>query len=944
MELYTLNRNFQKQSLIDGFHSIIWTERYYGDNEVELIVPATASMIEKIPLGIFLSVDGSDEIMILENRSFEEPNKIKFTGIGILPWLNNRFVRTSPNHEDRYWYISGSSIGETLWLIVFNMCVDGSPYLSGEIDIGIQNPEQFIVPGLGLGSFDVFGDPISVGVPYGPVYNALRELATPYEIGIKITLDDVSEDSYTLGFRSYMGLDRTTLQSENSIVRFSPQIESFTDIKELQSIADLKTLAYAFAPENPDGLATFPGLNRLAGELTGFDLRALQIFAEDITTDMIEGDPVNLVNILNSRARDGLTDNRFVNAIDGEIVPNNQYKYGRDYGLGDIVEVQGKLGTVQTARVTEHIRSKDATGEKSYPTVTMLGEEILGPQPPNDNWENSQLMSLECPQVGNDIPEPLHVRYIDFDDGNDLNDGLTEENAWKTVHGNGHNSWSFSDPTEDLTYYFHNGQIGPGYEYRLRGTCTEQLQLIYVGFDGEPYTLSDSLRGTEEHPIVFTSWNVVNDRVVLKGDYAIETSAFIGGDEFYWSDVYTIYLGIDFQLHGQNNVMYGNYVSFIDCTFLPNFDEGYNGASVLVYGDWLTFDRCTFRTSEIEALLLYGVYQTIQNCVFHGLNRNGGEINRDSIDSMENEGFDYPWLIYLQDSAPPFDQSDALKIINNTIVGWGGPITEIQGLGFIYADYTDLTRYHNVIIRNNIFADIMSSEEVLDLDYIGLWYIDPNLVPIIIDHNFIANDVVNFPLGSFYKNAYYTLDDSDEVITFDPDTDIFDDPKFIGGIARDLRLKFGSPAIDAGSSDLAPDHDFRNYIRDETIDMGAVEFVGHTVIGTDRYATIEEGETVLAAGATVWYKFIPDFSGPITVSVDALGLHPIASAKITAFNDVEGDHIPETLSELDYVADGDSPLSFLVEADRPYYIQVDVSDAHDAGDFVLTLECGSLVA
>ena len=41
MEPYTLNRNFLKQDVIDEFQSIIWTERYYGDSEVELVVPAT---------------------------------------------------------------------------------------------------------------------------------------------------------------------------------------------------------------------------------------------------------------------------------------------------------------------------------------------------------------------------------------------------------------------------------------------------------------------------------------------------------------------------------------------------------------------------------------------------------------------------------------------------------------------------------------------------------------------------------------------------------------------------------------------------------------------------------------------------------------------------------------------------------------------------------------
>jgi hypothetical protein len=212
-----------------------------------------------------------------------------------------------------------------------------------------------------------------VGVPYGPVYDALREIATTYEVGMQITLDSVTDTSFFLGFRSYKGLDRTSGQTANPIVRFSPLMDSFTNIKELQSIAALKTLVYAFAPQNPDGLATTPGISALTGpQYTGFDLRALLVFAEDITTDMVGGSSANLLNILNSRAYDGINNNRMVKAVDGEIVPENQFKYGVHYNLGDVIEVQGNSGVVQTSRVIEYIRSQDESGEKAYPTVAML--------------------------------------------------------------------------------------------------------------------------------------------------------------------------------------------------------------------------------------------------------------------------------------------------------------------------------------------------------------------------------------------------------------------------------------------------------------------------------------------------------------------------------------------------------------------------------------------
>ena len=75
MEPYTLNRKFHKRDVIDGFNSFIWTERYYGDSDVELVVPATLEMIQKLPVGIFLVFHESDEVMILEKLlSIEKVN------------------------------------------------------------------------------------------------------------------------------------------------------------------------------------------------------------------------------------------------------------------------------------------------------------------------------------------------------------------------------------------------------------------------------------------------------------------------------------------------------------------------------------------------------------------------------------------------------------------------------------------------------------------------------------------------------------------------------------------------------------------------------------------------------------------------------------------------------------------------------------------------------
>lgn len=373
MEAFTLTRGFLKRDIIDGFKSIIWTERYAGDSEVELVVSATSDMIKKLPEGTFLGIDGSDEIMILETADSQD-NNLKLTGISLFPWLNNRFVRASAAHKDEAWTIGPETPGWLLQTIISSMCMS-SPYTDGTINIGITNPQQLVIPGLHVIDYDKTGEKISVAVPYGPVYDAMRDLAATYAIGQQIILESASDTAYSIGYRNYRGIDHTSGQTVNPVIRFSPLMDSFTNIHELRSIAALKTRAYAFAPGATPALATTPGFSSLMGATsddlyTGFDLRAQLILASDLGTDIT--DATVLLNLLNSRAKDAIAVNHYIKAVDGEIVPTSQFRYGVDYNLGDLIEVQGNSEIVSKARITEYIRSQDNAGEKAYPTVTML--------------------------------------------------------------------------------------------------------------------------------------------------------------------------------------------------------------------------------------------------------------------------------------------------------------------------------------------------------------------------------------------------------------------------------------------------------------------------------------------------------------------------------------------------------------------------------------------
>lgn len=77
-----------------------------------------------------------------------------------------------------------------------------------------------------------------------------------------------------------------------------------------------------------------------------------------------------IADLLQARGEQELAKNNYVTAFDGEIPQVSDYKYDRDYFLGDILEVRNSDGIVNNVRVTEQIFSQDSAGEKSYPTLS----------------------------------------------------------------------------------------------------------------------------------------------------------------------------------------------------------------------------------------------------------------------------------------------------------------------------------------------------------------------------------------------------------------------------------------------------------------------------------------------------------------------------------------------------------------------------------------------
>ena len=63
----------------------------------------------------------------------------------------------------------------------------------------------------------------------------------------------------------------------------------------------------------------------------------------------------------------------YKNEFEGEVdSASTIFKYGRDFFIGDIVQIRNEFGMEAQARIKEFIRSCDSTGYKEYPTFTLI--------------------------------------------------------------------------------------------------------------------------------------------------------------------------------------------------------------------------------------------------------------------------------------------------------------------------------------------------------------------------------------------------------------------------------------------------------------------------------------------------------------------------------------------------------------------------------------------
>lgn len=366
MELYTLDPLLRRQYVIDKFESLIWTERFQsaGDFQLDIVSDFRARSLLKTDTYLAMSKsnyvmrvesveddvnEDGQKILIVKGRSLESlmEDRVAYSVIGPTQTTDGTGATV-----DVKWTITDKP-ADVARKIFHDICV------TGVLDPGDKIP--FINEGTFMPASTIVEpiDPVTVEITPTTVYSAISQLAQVWNLGFRILRQ---YDMSKLWFDIYVGSDRTTDQHVLPAVVFAPELDNLKNTKELTSVEGAKNVAYVYSPAGFQ-MVYAAGV---APDVDGFERRVLVVDANDITSD----NP-NVTAALQQRGNEELAKARTYQAFDGEISQNSQYVYGRDYNLGDVVEIRNTDGVTNNMRVTEQIFVHDRDGERSYPTLTL---------------------------------------------------------------------------------------------------------------------------------------------------------------------------------------------------------------------------------------------------------------------------------------------------------------------------------------------------------------------------------------------------------------------------------------------------------------------------------------------------------------------------------------------------------------------------------------------
>lgn len=382
LDAIVLDKKYEVVGVVDNFSSFIWTERYYRYGDFEIEVPATEHNLELYQKGYYIHKSDSDRIMLIDSIEY-----------------------STSEESGRTMLISGKDASYIMHKRVIWTTTVLNEYAEGEEDdthnhipvqTGIKQllDDNLISPSKTQRKISGFvfksnGNASVANVKFkheiqlsweDNLYDSIESICNDYHIGFKVEfINDKLE------FSLYKGLDRSYGQSDNLAVIFSPKFGNLVSSKYLDTDAEYANSGIVAGEKRTetkqvDGVTQSKDLQytiELGDEFSGMnrsevyvDQTSLKMYINDI-----EVPPEKYKNRLRQKGEEAIKKTQEPSVIEAELDYNGQFKYGIDYYLGDIVEVEDEMNRTTKVRIVEMVYCNDLSGERISPAFIDLSEE-----------------------------------------------------------------------------------------------------------------------------------------------------------------------------------------------------------------------------------------------------------------------------------------------------------------------------------------------------------------------------------------------------------------------------------------------------------------------------------------------------------------------------------------------------------------------------------------
>ena len=371
MDISILDSNFVAFLLIDDHIGINWSTRYNDTGNVELILPKTKEYGTLIDTDMYISIPESDYFMLIteinKQSNLTEGSQITIKGSTLDTLLSRRVVHGSQTT------FSGSIENVVFGLIRTN-CID--------VEDSRKFPNFKLVANSDSKLASIFVD--EKDYKGENLFDAIKTICQDKDVGFKMGVNSDNQIYFTL----YMGTDRSWSQNAVPSVVFSPEYENLISSNYTKNIVDYKTFSYVeytvtmktmVEVKDPDtgetemkeeeSKATYETTTQIEAA-SGYGRRETTFKAED---ENIEDQALAAATAI-ANAKKELIDANKKEAFDGELSEEGQFMYGKDYNLGDIVQVIDEDGHEGTCRISEIVISEDRSGFFIVPTFTFINE------------------------------------------------------------------------------------------------------------------------------------------------------------------------------------------------------------------------------------------------------------------------------------------------------------------------------------------------------------------------------------------------------------------------------------------------------------------------------------------------------------------------------------------------------------------------------------------